>query len=453
MALLVHKVTSATYFVIPDDYSSHHTNANTFTLQHYLNNTSKYFVSHNQFRFIYGDQYHINSVLIIKNINDFTITGPRISKCAAIFCTSPANIVVINATNIKFINIAVINCIRNHKDYLNITLFSVYYARDFIPFSKTTDYYTSLMLCNSSTVLHNITINTTTNTSYTAILSVNVKDSSMVNVKVQITPLYCVNFSNYPIEINGLKVFVYFYDQISKDGLLTINNFYYNNYKTCENNFLCVIVTIFLQNDRHDTENMFMLGIFHCLFTHLKDSRVLCSYGETMEGTKTQMKSNRYIIIRGSKFSDNSENINLNMFDIVFKHFKQPGYYILAQALSQIYYFDVWFSNCTFTRNTNMKTLINIRPPNTHTGVALITISLSTIYDNKNVTFIEVQWEFQTIHYRIIYISLHVVKVFSNQHHNPENFISIANGFLKFYSVSFKQNGYYDNIIYLQSSI
>ena len=94
------------------------------------------------------------------------------------------------------------------------------------------------------------------------------------------------------------------------------------------------------------------------------------------------------------------------MFDIVFKHFKQPGYYILAQALSQIYYFDIWFSNCTFTRNTNMKTLINIRPPNTHTGVALITISLSTISDNKNVTFIEVQWEFQTIHYRIIYISL-----------------------------------------------
>ena len=156
VALLVHKVTSATYFVIPDGYSSHHTDANTFSLQHYLNNTSKYFVSHNQFCFIYGGQYHINSALIIKNINDFTITGPRISKCAAIFCTSPASIVVINATKIKFMNIVVINCIRNHKDYLNITLFSVYYARDFIPFSKTTDYYTSLMLCNSSTVFHNM---------------------------------------------------------------------------------------------------------------------------------------------------------------------------------------------------------------------------------------------------------------------------------------------------------
>ena len=148
-------------------YSSHHTDANTFSLQHYLNNTSKHFVSHNQFCFIYGGQYYINSDLIIKTINDFTITGLRISKYAAILCTLPANIVVINATNIKFINIAaMLNCIRNHnKDYLNSTLFGVYYARGSIPFSKTTNYYALLMLCNSSTstVFHNITINTTTN--------------------------------------------------------------------------------------------------------------------------------------------------------------------------------------------------------------------------------------------------------------------------------------------------
>ena len=64
-ASFVHKVTSATYFVIPDDYSLHHTDANTFTLQHYLNNTSRYFVSHNQFHFMQG-QYFMNSALIIK---------------------------------------------------------------------------------------------------------------------------------------------------------------------------------------------------------------------------------------------------------------------------------------------------------------------------------------------------------------------------------------------------
>ena len=57
VALLLHKVTSTTYFVIPDDHASHHMDTNTFSLQHYLNNTSKYFVSHNQFHFIQGQYY------------------------------------------------------------------------------------------------------------------------------------------------------------------------------------------------------------------------------------------------------------------------------------------------------------------------------------------------------------------------------------------------------------
>ena len=99
VALLVHKVISTTYFVIPDDDSSHYTDANTFSLQHYLDNTSKYFVSYNQFCFMQG-QYYINSEVIIKDIDNFTITGPRIGQCT-IICTSPASIVVRNANNIK----------------------------------------------------------------------------------------------------------------------------------------------------------------------------------------------------------------------------------------------------------------------------------------------------------------------------------------------------------------
>ena len=80
LASLVHKVTSATYFVIPDDYSSHLTDANTFSLQHYLNNTSKYFVSHNHFHFMQG-QYYIDRDLIIKDIDNFMITGPKLGQC------------------------------------------------------------------------------------------------------------------------------------------------------------------------------------------------------------------------------------------------------------------------------------------------------------------------------------------------------------------------------------
>ena len=230
VALLEHRVTSATYYVIPDDYSLHHTDANTFSLQHYLNNTSKYFVSHNQFHFIQG-QYYVDRDLIIEDIDNFTITGPRIGQ-STITCTSPASIVVLNAAAIKFLNISLVNCIRNHKDYINtLPMLSDYhnklYARDSIWFSKLTDYYTSLLIWNSSSVvIYNMNINATVNTSFTAFLIVNVKDSSLVNVKVQVITHtdYCETFNNHPKEINGLKLFVYFYN-ISGSGSLTIDNF------------------------------------------------------------------------------------------------------------------------------------------------------------------------------------------------------------------------------------
>ena len=94
-AISLHKATSTIYYVIPDDnnYSSHHYDrgGNSFSLQHYLNNTSKYFASHNQFHFMSG-QYHINSDLIFKGINNFSVIG--IDQCV-INCTSPAGIVII----------------------------------------------------------------------------------------------------------------------------------------------------------------------------------------------------------------------------------------------------------------------------------------------------------------------------------------------------------------------
>ena len=92
LTIFLHKATSTTYYVIPDDddYSSHHydSGANSFSLQHYLNNTSKYFVSHNHFHFVQG-QYYISNNLIFKDISNFSVIG--IDRCV-IICTSPASI-------------------------------------------------------------------------------------------------------------------------------------------------------------------------------------------------------------------------------------------------------------------------------------------------------------------------------------------------------------------------
>ena len=159
--------------------------------------------------------------MVIKDVDNFTITG--IGQCT-IICTSPASIVIMNASNTEFLNINLINCTKNCKDYFNITSFT--------PFSKVTDYYTSLLLYTSSSIIiYNMNINATVNTSFTGIIVVNVQNrSKIINVKVQVNSHNCTTFNNHPKEINGLRVFIHHYDKISKYGSLTIENFCYNNY-------------------------------------------------------------------------------------------------------------------------------------------------------------------------------------------------------------------------------
>ena len=452
LGLLVHKVTPTTYFVIPDDYSSHHTDANTFSLQHYLNNTSKYFVSHNQFHFMQG-QYYINNDLIIKDIDNFTITGPTIGQCN-IICTSPASIVVMNVNNSEFHNISLINCINSHKDYLHTlaTHFKNWYASDPIPFSKVADYFTSLLVYNnSSVIIYKMNVNVTVTTSFTGVLIMNIKDSSMVNVKVQVNIVDCTPFINHSVEICGLQVIVYFYDNMSKRSSLTIESFHYNSNKTCENSSLCVIAAKFLQNKTPEIKNRFMLQILNSVFSNLKNSSILCSYGETKEIPETG-NSERTIRIKNSKFCDNTGNPQLSMFNIVLKCLASCTD-LHTKMMNQQYRYAVQFSNCTFTRNSEMKILISMRPPTTRTTVGNIVMYNSTFTENKNMTFIRVKREFQTMFYKIIYIVLSCVNVTSNEHYYGDNLILITNVRLVIGNFFLNQNEYYENIIKLQSSM
>ena len=148
----------------------------------------------------------------------------------------------------------------------------------------------------------------------------------------------------HPTEISGLKVFVYFHDMISTFGLVTIDNFYYNynNYIPHENDFLCVTFTTSLQNE--NKINHFTLKILNSAFSNLKNSSVLCAYEETWNRTNGQ----RFVMINNSTFSDNNGNPQLNMFNIVIEEL-----YFRSK-----FNYTILINECSFTRNTNMKTLI-----------------------------------------------------------------------------------------------
>ena len=448
VALLLHTVTSATYYVIPDNYSLHHTDANTFTLHHYLNNTNKYFVSHNQFHFIQG-QYNIDNDIIIKDIDNFTITG--IDHCI-ILCTAPASVVIVNVSNIKILNVDLTNCINSHKDYFNISYFNTLYA-DSMPFSENKNHLASVILYNSSSVIIcNMNINVTVNNNFTAILIVNVKgNSEIIDVEAQVNTSNCTAFTHHQSEINGLKILVYFYDKISKSGSVMIDNFQYQHYKSCVNHLVCIIVMQFSRNDRYNITNRFSLKILNSIFNNLTNSSILCSYGETDE-TYDAVVNNRLVVMKNCTFSENTGNPHFNMLHIVLKRIP-PYAYLSYQTMMQLYNYNFQFYQCTFTRNNNMKALIYIQPPNTKAVVLYIKFIKSTITGNKNVTFIKVQWEFHTIWYNTINVLLSFTNVSSNEHHYSDSLILIANGHLKVQSVFLQQNKYYENIFNAQSSL
>ena len=107
--LSFHTTSPTVYYVVPDDHYT--TNNNTYTLQHYLNNISKYFTSHTRLHFLPG-QYYLNTDLIIQHVSNLSLIGNRTNEVinSVIKCTSPAGIVVVGSSNIVIANIVMNEC-------------------------------------------------------------------------------------------------------------------------------------------------------------------------------------------------------------------------------------------------------------------------------------------------------------------------------------------------------
>ena len=169
---LVYMAVSTTYYVIPDHYSLHnYTNSNTFTLQHYLNNTSEYFVSHNKPHFLPG-LYYINSDFVFEEIYTFTLTGHGINE-SIITCSSPASIIVRKVESFILQNIALIDCQKLLKSFTKQYYVSVLF------------YYCSLVTMKNTYV--NVSSNPTTE--LIGICMINVTNSEISNITMHISIL------------------------------------------------------------------------------------------------------------------------------------------------------------------------------------------------------------------------------------------------------------------------
>ena len=94
---------SVVYHVVPDD---HYLDTNNNTLQHYLDNSEKYFTSNTQLVFLPG-KHHLTTDLIVENVLNFTLTGVGFNEMhnTVIYCSKPVQMVIAKFFNSEDISV------------------------------------------------------------------------------------------------------------------------------------------------------------------------------------------------------------------------------------------------------------------------------------------------------------------------------------------------------------
>ena len=121
---LFHVVTYEVYYVTPDvDYyaddeqqfqHSVEEGNDVYLLQHYVEQSEKYFTTDTHLHLLPGEHY-LNSDVVIQDVERLTITGTKIDGIvtSTIHCTSPAGIAVVNSSYIILFNLKMTDCANN----------------------------------------------------------------------------------------------------------------------------------------------------------------------------------------------------------------------------------------------------------------------------------------------------------------------------------------------------
>ena len=424
--------TSTTYYVIPDQYSSlHYASENTFTLQHYLNNTSEYFVSYNQLHFLPG-QYYINSNLVFRDINTFTLTGHGINQ-SIIICSSPASIVVTFVSNFTLQNIAFIDCISNSSKPASNLYISVYF------------YYCVQI------AIHQLYVNVSSSApaGIAEIYLLNVFSSTLINVKVQVNIVTCYQ---YPYAIKGISVYYSGRNKINAwSPYVMIEAFNYYAQKSCEQYIQCGITLLPVHTP------LFRAFILNTVFSNLSDSSLLCYHGSI--NRKYDNATIVYISITNvTVMLNTAAEVNyLKLFLIELDIFESFSKSSSIKFESIIFYnmLMIKFHNCSFIRNSKIDAMIHIKPSTISETVAYVMIENSTFSNNKDVHFLKIERPKGIVPSTTTYVFLTNLIISNNDHHNfSGDLILVTNGHVRFANNIFIANYYkYKSLITLHSSM
>ena len=309
------------------------------------------------------------------------------------------------------------------------------------------------MKCNASLLLNGCDSAVISNVSisikagYTGLFAVNVKNSSTItNLKVYVDCSRCPEFYS---RISGV-IFYYFTSlnntstKTSKqNSVINLFHYQYKTYGSCPYLFQYAITLLPFQKHHNMSFN-----IHNTTFTNLENSSLLYYCAEISE-----IDVMCTVIIKDCLICNNMGNNQLTMLHIELSNYreiiKDISFYHYDQQQNKIY-----FENCTFINNANIKAMIYITPGSSRMISGYIALKKVVFSNNRQLHFIKVKSTTEIIWQYTTYIKLTNVEIISNKHTEGDSLISVTNAVIYFSnSIKFNNNSYYRYILELYFSI
>ena len=432
--LLFHITYSTVHRVIPDDGYDHcNSTTRTSNLQYYLNNTRRYFNSHDQLWFEQGHHY-LCTEWLLQDVSDFRIIGNN----STLSCIKPSlGIAIVNTTNVTIINLHINYC----SKYWNYSTNQKHKGMH-IPILRNS----SIFIYHSANIVFaNISI-TINRPCTSGILGINIIAKNLSNYSFTNITVLMLSESNVNNFISGIT---FYYDDNNFLNIMQtkiiICRFVYKTRGLCNNSSALKLIMM------HKKYNVTIL-VKNSRFTGLSNSSVLSYYAESCRNA--YMRS--ILIFFGCKMNNNKGNKFTNMFLIeihshnsIFHDIIRPSH--LCSKLANY----IAFINCDFVGNAKMNSLIFFLLKQNEQLNVLIRINKSNICLNNELRFINTDSELKllkTISYTII---IDATNVSSNlcATKNRLSLITVTSGILKLKNSVIANNSIFENIIKLHSSL
>ena len=294
------------YHVSPDGEDTVK-DGNEHTLQHYVNNSIKYFKSYTEFHFKPG-QHYLNTDMLIRDINNFTFIG--IHTCN-ITCTASSSVVMYNCHNITFKNINF--KFENELKYYSRKKYSSF-TNNFTKelYQEVIGYNGSILFYHcASVMIENIKL--MTNAGVDGIVAINVKGNSTFTdntITLKWSLMLCSSLDR--AKVNGIKIYYNTELKETKACTFHITNFLY----LTETSMPCLgVLQYAIKLRMKQTRYNVSVAIQNVLFQNLANSCFLHYRGFTCgQDTVNILNISNLTIAENVGFEDT------NMIKILFNH-------------------------------------------------------------------------------------------------------------------------------------